>query len=166
MKKVIFIVLTVSALLALNSCEWVNTTVLGNPSKEKIAADLARENALKDSLTRAAQDCAEQLAALQQAQGSANIKTNIKYVADPGQRYHIIVGCFLMEENAAGMMSLLRSNGYQPIEFSFKNGYACISSQAFNNMSDAFDAMSDMLRYNDFCPDDVWVYDTAEQLHR
>jgi len=171
MKKVIFIVLVVSMLLSLNSCEWVNTTVLGNPSKKEIIKKMTEQKAREDSLIRVAEDCARNLAALQSQQPAISSNrgssgSTAVSGTDSDQRYHIIVGCFLMEENADRMMSTLRSFGLYPIEFRFVDGYACISAKSFNSLNDAYNAMTDMLRDSDYCPDDVWVYDIHQNLHQ
>ena len=161
MKKIISIVLGGSLLLSLNSCEWFNTSILGNPSKKEIAEKKAkeREKARADSLARAAELSLNEEKQNQPVTNETKIASNL-------QRYHIIVGCFLKPENAANMMTLLRNKGYQPTEFTFSNGYAGISAQSFSNLADSFNAMYDMLRRDDFCPDDVWIYDITQQLHR
>jgi len=162
MKKITYIVLVSSVLLSLNSCEWVNTTILGNPSKAEIAKKQEAENARKDSLARIEQEN-QRLAAAEKAQRE---EAETRRVAESNQRYHVIVGCFLMEENADRMMVNLTNRGLHPKAFIFKTGYTCISAQSFNNLNDAFNAMTAMLREDSLWPDDVWVYDINEQLHK
>ena len=138
MKKIISIVLGGSLLLSLSSCEWFNTSILGNPSKKEIAEreriEREREKARADSLARIAElnSIVEQPA------------TNETKLASNSQRYHIIVGSFLKQGNAANMMTLLRNKGYQPTEFTFTNGFTCISAQSFSNLADSFNAMYNM----------------------
>lgn len=160
MKKVIYVVLASSLLLSLNGCEWFNTTILGNPSKAEIAKKIQLENERKDSLARVEQEAA---ALTEQQQKSETSGT--KQRAGLNQRYHVIVGCFLMQENADKMMALLTSRGYQPLALAFVTEYTCISAQSFDNLQDAFDAMANMLRDCDFCPDDAWIYDTNDLFH-
>ena len=163
MKRIISIVLGGSLLLSLSSCEWFNTSILGNPSKKEITERIAKEKARADSLARELNDCTTNLAVYQQTTTATTTETKLD--SDP-LHYHVVVGCFLMPENAANMMALLRNRGYQPKEFKFATGYACISAQSFSTLTEAYNAMARMLRHDDFCPDDVWVYDTNQRLHR
>ncbi|MDR0296065.1 MAG: hypothetical protein LBH91_07815 [Prevotellaceae bacterium] len=161
MKKITYIVLISSLLLSLNSCEWVNTTILGNPSKAEIAKKQEAENARIDSLARIEQEN-QRLVAEKVEQEVAEAKQ----VAELNQRYHVIVGCFLMEENADRMMNNLTKRGYSPQAFDFPYGYTCISAQSFGNLNDAYNVMAAMLREDDLWPDDIWLYDINQQLHK
>jgi len=161
MKKVACIIFVGGMLLSLNSCEWVNTTILGNPSKAEIAKKQEAENVRKDSLARIEQEN-QRLA----AEKTQREEAESKRVTASNHRYHVIVGCFLMEENAEKMMTNLTKRGYSPRAFNFSYGYTCISAQSFDNLNDAYNIMTIMLREDDFWPDDVWVYDIDQQLHK
>jgi len=160
MRKFTYIVLAISMLLSLNSCEWVNTTILGNPSKAEIAKKHQEENARKDSLARIEREAA--MAAQRQTQEETKTR---KQETEPGKRFHVIVGCFRVSSNAERMISLLISQGYQPKSFELYNGFNCISVQSFDSLREAYNTMTELLRYSDFCPDDVWVYDINDKLH-
>jgi hypothetical protein len=160
MKKIIHIVLSISLLLSLNSCEWFNTTILGNPSKVEVAKKIQLENARKDSIARVEREAAA--LAAQQAQEEAKNKEEVT----TNQRFHVMVGCFMDPSNAERMKTTLTNKGYKPKAFAFHNGFTCIAAQSFDNMSDAYNLMTEMLRYSDFCPDDVWVYDINSRLHK
>jgi len=162
MRRFTYIVLAVSVLLSLNSCEWVNTTILGNPSKAEIAKKAQEESARKDSLARAEREAA--MAAQQQTQEEA-AKVKPKET-EAGKRFHVIVGCFKVPSNAEKMINLLKSQGYQPKSFVLYNGFDCISVQSFDTLREAYNTMTQLLRYSDFCPDDVWVYDINDKLHQ
>jgi len=61
-------------------------------------------------------------------------------------------------------MKKLSDNGYQPFQFSFKNGLSAISAASYSNKSDA-DVAKNRLRENpEFSGS--WVYDINTGLHR
>lgn len=159
MKKFTSLLLASFLLLSLNSCEWFNTTILGKPSKAEIAMKIQREKIRQDSLKNV-----EALAAAQmQEQEAANA---LQQEAQLNQRYHVMVGCFKVAANADRMMGKLQEKGYHPVSMKFKNGFTCISVQAFADVHAAYNAMQGLMKgNNDFCPDDIWVYDNNQQLH-
>jgi len=163
MRKFAYIVLAASMLLSLNSCEWFNTTILGNPSKAEIAKKAQEENARKDSLVRVEREAAAALAAERAQEQAAQQKQR---TVESGKRFHVMVGCFKVPANAERMISTLTSQGYHPQSFKLFNDFTCISAQAFDSMREAYNAMTELLRFSEFCPDDVWVYDIQYKLHQ
>jgi len=164
MKKFLHIVLACSMLLSLSSCDWFNTTILGKPSKAEIAKRIRIENQRKDSLARVEQHAA----LMRQQQLEAEAAERREGEVQQGQhhmRYHVIIGCFRKNTNAERMMSRLQSQGYHPTSIKFKNGFDCISAQAFSDIHAAFNAMNALMRRSDFAPGDIWVYDTHQRLH-
>lgn len=162
MKKLIYIALSCSMLLSLNSCEWFNTAILGKPSKTEIARQRKAEIARKDSIARADQ------ARLDSINNQRAIDQNAadQLEALNNQRYHVIFGCFRVASNAERMVSLLASNGHSPITLNFANGFSCVSIQSFSDIHTAYNAMNSFMRNTNYCPEDVWVYDSNFGLHR
>ena len=161
MKKLIYIILSCSMLLSLNSCEWFNTAILGKPSKAEIARRIKVENARKDSLAKVEQARLAQLEEERQRQEEAE-----RIEALRNQRYHVVFGCFKVPSNAERMVALLESNGHTPIVLNFANGFSCVSIQSFSDIHTAFNAMNSFMRTTSYCPEDVWVYDSTFGLHR
>ncbi len=161
MKKFLFVILSLSMLLSLNSCDWFNSTILGKPSKAEIAKKIRMENARKDSLANLEQE-ALQLRQQQEAEAAAAAQLE----AERNQRYHVLVGCFKVKSNADRMMAKLSSKGFHPIALEFRSGFTCISAQSFSDIHVAYNAMNALMKNSDFCPGDVWVYDSNQQLHR
>lgn len=159
MKKVVYIVLIAGMSLSLSSCEWFNTKILGNPSKAELVEKARLEKEREDEAKAKAEAEAEV-----EAEAKAKVEAETKKVE--AQRYHVILGCFMMEGNADRMMKKLTNLGYHPKAFNFKSGFTCISIQSFSNLRDAYNTITILLRDADFCPEDVWVYDVNQQLHR
>jgi len=80
-------------------------------------------------------------------------------------RFFVIAGSFKEEANAAKMDGYLVKNGVKPIRLMFKNGYIVVASSAHENANEAYAAMRKLLEL-DFSPEDVWVYDTKQKLHK
>jgi hypothetical protein len=159
MKKLICIILSCGMLLSLNSCEWVNTTILGKPSKVELARRMKMENARKDSIARAEQARLDEINRQKQEEVE-----QVKVFQN--QRYHIIFGCFKVPSNAERMVALLGDSGYTPVILNFTNGFSCVSVQSFSDIHAAFNAMNSFMRTINYCPEDVWVYDSNFGLHR
>jgi hypothetical protein len=148
-------------LLSLNSCDWFNTTILGKPSKAEIAQRIKKENARKDSLAKVEK---ERLAEMERQR--LELEEAARLEAQHNQRYHIIFGCFKVSTNTARMMTFLSDKGYNPLTLNFSNGFSCVSIQSFGDIHSAYNAMNGLMRTTNFCPEDVWVYDSNFGLHR
>ncbi len=79
-------------------------------------------------------------------------------------RYHVILGSFKVDGNAAKFLERLEKDGYTPRAFKFNNGFDLVSVGVYNNYREALKAMNDVLEYEK-CPEDVWVYDINQNLH-
>jgi hypothetical protein len=161
MKKLIYIALSCSMLLSLNSCEWFNTAILGKPSKTEIARRIKLENARKDSIAKAEQARLAEIERQRLEQEEAEREEALR-----NQRYHVIFGCFKVSSNAERMVALLESKGHTPVVLHFANGFSCVSAQSFSDIHTAYNAMNGFMRTANYCPEDVWVYDSHFGLHR
>ena len=161
MKKLTYLVLPLAMMFTLSSCDWFNSSILGKPSKSE--QELARlEQARKDSLDMAAAN----LELKEQAEESVSSEAIVNVVRPlTGDRYHVIIGCFKVMENADNMMTLLEENDYTPQKVYFQNDYTCVSAASSDNVNEMYEVMSKMLQA-DFCPLDIWIYDMTTELHR
>jgi hypothetical protein len=163
MRKISYIILTCSILLSVSSCEWINTSILGNPSKAELARRKTELVARQDSIAKAEQ---VRLDSLQQQQQQQSAKAAESLELLKNQRYHVVFGCFGVPSNAERMTSLLESKGYSPTTFHFINGLSCVSAQSFSDIHSAYNAMENFLRTFQKCPEDIWVYDAHSGLHQ
>lgn len=79
-------------------------------------------------------------------------------------RYYIILGSFKIESNATNFLQLLAEKGYTTQNIKLKNGYDLVSAAGFDNFRAAYNEMQKLLEF-EFCPEDIWIYDTAQDLH-
>ncbi len=163
MKKILYIALPVAMMLTMTSCDWFNSTFLGKPSKAELAKKEAVEKARQDSLDQA--EMVRQMEAQQhELEQRMADETAQKEQAAQGQRYHVVVGCFKVPSNADRMLNLLNSKGYTAHLMKFKNGFSCISAASYADVHTAYNEMYKILKA-DWCPEDVWVYDSNTKLH-
>ncbi len=159
-KLVKFLPALLVAVLLLTGCDFFRALV-GKPTSEDIermkqeAAAKARKQRELDSLNKAR--------ALELER--ARIEAENAYLLDESAgRYHVIIGSFKVENNAARFLERLEKDGYTPRKFKFNNGFDLVSVGVYDNYREALKAMNDVLEY-DRCPEDVWVYDINQNLH-
>ncbi|HPV88671.1 MAG TPA: hypothetical protein PKU85_05615 [Bacteroidales bacterium] len=156
MKKIFPLLIGIILLGSLNSCDWIRS-IFGMPTSEELKQK--QEQMIKDSLDRVAR---EQEAALEQFRLDSLAQIEAQKAAL--KRYHVVMGCFIMDGNAVRMMQKLPQYGYEPVRIEFKNGYSAISAYQTNSLTDAYNRMYKMFAL-DITPHDVWVYDTHQNLH-
>lgn len=175
--------LIIPLLFLLGGCDWVRST-LGMPTSQDL--DKLRYNAMMakaaDSAAAARKDTiavtadslahADSLSSVnqQKTENSANTQASVPSITQPTQkampaRFYVIAGSFKEEANAAKMDGYLVKNGVKPVRLLFKNGYIVVASSAHENANEAYAAMRKLLEL-DFSPEDVWVYDTKQKLHK
>ncbi|NLA15549.1 MAG: hypothetical protein GX877_03315 [Bacteroidales bacterium] len=157
MKKIFPLLIGVMLLGSLNSCDWVRS-VLGMPTSKELKEK--QEQLIKDSIEKAAAE--QEAARLEQLylDSLAQVEAQKKVL----KRYHVVLGSFIMDNNARRMMQSIEKDGYEPIRIEFKNGYSVISAYQTNSLPDAYNRMYKMFTL-DITPYDVWVYDTNQNLH-
>jgi len=156
MKKIFPLLIGIILLGSLNSCDWIRS-IFGMHTSEELKQK--QEQMIKDSLDRVAR---EQEAALEQFRLDSLAQIEAQKAAL--KRYHVVMGCFIMDGNAVRMMQKLPQYGYEPVRIEFKNGYSAISAYQTNSLTDAYNRMYKMFAL-DITPHDVWVYDTHQNLH-
>jgi len=162
MKKILYIVLPVAMLLTMTSCDWFNSTFLGKPTKKELARKQAIEKARQDSLNRL--EMISQMEAEQQDLNRRLAEEEARNEHGEGLRYHVVVGSFKVPSNADRMLNLLTGKGYSAKMMKFKNGFACISAASYADVHTAYNEMYKVLKA-EWCPEDVWVYDSNTRLH-
>ncbi|HPJ82353.1 MAG TPA: hypothetical protein PLG64_00765 [Bacteroidales bacterium] len=156
MKKIFPLLLGIILLGSLNSCDWIRSR-LGMPT----SADLKQkqEQIIKDSLDKVAK---EQEALREQFRLDSLARIEAGRAAL--KRYHVVLGSFIMDNNAKRMIETLTGLGYQPLRLQFRNGYSVISACQSNSLHEAYNMMYKMFSH-DITPYDIWVYDTNQNLH-
>ncbi|HOO42341.1 MAG TPA: hypothetical protein P5167_02585 [Bacteroidales bacterium] len=157
MKKIFPLLIGIILLGSMNSCDWIRAR-LGMPTSEELQQK--KEQIIKDSLEKVARE--QESARLEQLRMDSLAKIEAQKSALT--RYHVVVGSFIMDNNAGRMMQKLPELGYSPVRIEFKNGYSVISAYQTNSLSDAYNKMYKMFSL-DITPYDVWVYDTNQNLH-
>lgn len=157
MKKIFPLLIGIMLLGSLNSCDWIRSR-LGMPTSEELKQK--QEQITKDSLEKAAKE--QEAAQLEQLR--LDSLALIEAQRSALKRYHVVLGSFIMDNNAERMMRTLPQIGYEPVRLQFKNGYSVISAYQTNSLPDAYNRMYKMFAL-DITPHDAWVYDTQQNLH-
>lgn len=79
-------------------------------------------------------------------------------------RFYVVLGSFKVQGNAEKMHAFLEKNNYTPKTIKFKNGFELVSAASTNNLQEALRILDELLS-QEYCPDDVWVYDVKQGLH-
>lgn len=165
--------LIIPLLFLLGGCDWVRST-LGMPTSQDLAklrndamlaAAANSAAAQKDTIAVTADSLATGDTLSGAPQPVTTPVTAVVPSATSAARFYVIAGSFKEEANAAKMDGYLVKNGVKPIRLMFKNGYIVVASSAHENANEAYAAMRKLLEL-DFSPEDVWVYDTKQKLHK
>lgn len=157
MKKIFPLLVGIMLLGSLNSCDWVRSK-LGMPTSKELREK--QEQLIKDSLEKV--EAEKEAARLEQLR--LDSLEQIEAQKKALKRYHVVLGSFIMDNNAARMVQSIEKEGYTPVKISFKNGYSVISAYQTDVLHDAYNRMYKMFAL-DITPYDVWVYDTKQNLH-
>ncbi len=148
--------------MLLTGCDFVRS-IVGKPTSkdiEKMKLEVAEQQRLKKQ-----QDSIAKAQALQLEQEKAAAAAR-KYLLDESAgKFHVIMGSYRVPENARGMFAMLEKNGYTPRYVLFNNGFSAVSIAGYDNYQEALKAMYEAMELP-YCPEDVWVYGVAQNLHR
>lgn len=170
MRAIKFLIIVVAATLTVTSCDWVRAK-LGMPTSADLneaqrayqESEAARR--ISDSIAQAKRDSTARVAdSLSTAQESQKDLATKKFDPNAAKRFHVIVGSFKDHSNTARFVKKLEAQGYTPVVFNFKNGFEALSASSFDNISSAFNQMYKLMD-DGYAPEDVWVYDTKQNLH-
>ena len=142
---------------ALCGCDMVRS-IMGRPT----SADIERMKAEKLALEK--QKAAERDSIERAAADSVALATAAKASDILNCRYYVVAGAFLVPENADKYTERLRKSGYEVTRFKFKNGFSAVALFGSDDMASARKQMNTFME-GPLAAWDVWVYDTAEQLH-
>lgn len=115
---------------------------------------------LRDSLDKVAR--AQEDSLLKQARLDSLEQINAQ---NKTKRFHVVMGSFIMDNNAQRMMKTLTTYGFTPQRLEFANGYAVISAFQTDDLSQAYKRMNELFDL-DITPHDIWIYDTNQNLHK
>lgn len=160
--KLVSVIVIAATLFTVTGCDFFRSLV-GKPTSKDIermkieAAEQQRLKKQQDSIVKA------QAVQLEQEKAAAAAK---KYLLDESAgKFHVIMGSYRIPENAQKMFATLEKNGYAPRYVLFSNGFSAVSIAGYDNYHDALKAMRDAMELP-YCPEDVWVYGVAQNLHR
>lgn len=159
------LIILLATVLTVTGCDWLRSQLgmatsqeLEELKMERIREETAQRE--KDSLEKVVADSLAMTAdsiETEKEPGSASL--------DETKRFHVILGSFKVHSNSERMAENLRKKGYEPVVFSFYNGFEAVSVCSYDNVTSAFNAMYRLLDEG-FGPDDIWVYDIRQNLHK
>ncbi len=157
MKKFCPLLIGLLLLGSLNSCDWIRSR-LGMPTSDELK--LRQSLMLRDSLDKVAR--AREDSILEQTR-----LDSLERIVDQNKtkRYHVVMGSFIMDNNAQRMMKTLTTYGFTPLKIEFANGYAVISAFQTDDLSQACKRMNELFDL-DITPHDIWIYDINQNLHK
>ncbi len=165
MRTAKYLLTLTAAILIVTGCDWVRSQ-LGMTTSEEMEA-LRREQ-IRQQQERRINDSIAQVRAdsLQSAVADSLAREAEKGrpLFDSQNRFHVILGSFRVYSNSERMVESLKSKGYKPVAMDFKNGFRVVSVKSFGSINAAFNEMYKLLDA-DIGPDDIWVYDTRQNLH-
>lgn len=149
----LFTLVLVSA-MSLSSCDWVRSR-LGMPTSAQISQMRVERQKAEEEQQRLQEE------QRQMEEQKLLAETKLPEV----HRYHVIFGCFLVEDNAVRMMARLSNSGFTPMEMRFRNGFSAISAASYDDYAEAYRDMCRFLERVPYAPYDIWIYDLNQNLH-
>jgi hypothetical protein len=159
------LIILLAAVLVVTGCDWLRSQLGMATSQEleELKTERIREEAeqrVKDSLEKVIADSLAMVADSLEAQEAGKNAS-----LDETKRFHVILGSFKVHSNSERMAENLKKKGYEPVVFSFYNGFEAVSVCSYDHVTPAFNAMYRLLDEG-FGPDDIWVYDIRQNLHK
>lgn len=177
MKNLKFIIILLVTVFTLSGCDWLRSKLGMATSSDleslRVAAERrAQEQKMMDSVRAAstanlpaAADSVNDAVSNTQDETMKPTTANTKPTASATtKRFYIIAGSFKDEANARAMYDNLVAKQYTPYVLKFKNGFTAVAVDAFDDFQAAIDRRSKILD-KDFASEDVWIYDSNQQLH-
>ena len=167
MRKLKIITLLFSMAVLLSGCDFFRSMLNKPTSKDiekmRIEAEQARKVA-EEARFRAAEQDAIALAEAQRKLALEAEAEKMKQERLPKERYYLIYGSFRVESNAEKLYEQAKGMELSPVRIKFKNGFDLVAFEAFDNLHEAYSRMNFWLS-QEGTPDDIWVYDTYQNLH-
>ena len=157
MKYATLFLVAMFTLLSITGCDWTRKQLGMETTEDIIAKKLALEKSkiemqTRDSLDRVYRDSLN------------NLKTSIEEVdakgtINSGDNYHLVVGSFMVYDNATKLVEYLKQNGYSnAFYFDLGNGYRSVSAASYPTVHVAYSEMFKILDKYLKGVNDVWVY--------
>ena len=163
MKKLKVITLLFVIAVLLSGCDFFRSMLNKPTSKdiEKMRIEEAQARKVAEETRRKAAE--QEAIALAEAQRKLE-EEKMKQDRLPKERYYLVYGSFRVESNAEKLYEQAKGMGLSPVRIKFKNGFDLVAFEAFDNIHEAYDRMNFWLS-KEGTPDDIWVYDTHQNLH-
>ncbi|MCK9625192.1 MAG: SPOR domain-containing protein [Bacteroidales bacterium] len=168
MKTTKFLVVLFITMTLLSGCDFFRS-LLGKPTSEDLELIAyqkeAAANAKADSINNINNNIIEVDTLIADNERVVESKSIVKQPSsDFNYRYYVVVGSFKNYANAERFSEILLKKNYDVKNFKFKNGYNMVSIFGSIDYYEAHKKLSEIME-SEICPDDIWIYDTAQQLH-
>ncbi|MFA5325738.1 MAG: SPOR domain-containing protein [Bacteroidales bacterium] len=168
MKTTRFLVVLLVTMMIISGCDFFRS-LLGKPTSEDLELiAYQKEVAAKakaDSINNINDNIIKVDTLIADNEKVVESKSIVKQPSsDFNYRYYVIVGSFKNYANAERFSKILLKKNYDVKNFKFKNGYNMVSILGSVDYHEANKKLNEMLE-SEICSDDIWIYDTAQQLH-
>jgi hypothetical protein len=150
MKRVLIASLVI--LLVVPSCKFIKTKILSKNKVDTLSSVIDTMSQAEQVDSSILQDMAAQ--AQQETQAPADVVEN-RTVPSSNAGYYMIVGCFMVPENASKYAEKIRSMGYEGEIISGNGGFQMVTARSYDNYRASI-AEIDQLR-SAITPN-AWVY--------
>lgn len=157
MKSLKFVSMLLVAAVMLTGCDFFRS-IMGKPTSKDL--ERMKIEAQRQAEAKRKQDSID----MAKAQEAARIAAAEAEARMLKERYYVVVGSFKVPGNADRLFEVIRKNGYGIRIIPMKNGFSMVAAASTDNYREALKIMSDVKEFV-FCPEDVWVYDSAQGLH-
>ncbi len=159
MKTIRTAVILMMLAFSLTSCDFFRSLV-GKPTSAEL------EQMRMEVLKKAERErfVADSIKAAEEAARMASQSAELPMVAEGDPRFHVIVGCFKIQDNANNLRQILTKDGYSPKKIVFKSGYDAVSLFQSDDFEQAMRALWNF-KESPYCPEDIWIYDMKNKLH-
>ena len=144
-------------LLSITGCDWTRRQLGMETTQDLITKKIAHEKmaleaTVRDSLERVYRD------SLTNLKISAGIIDANGAIVN-GDNYHLVVGSFLIYDNATKLVEYLKQNGYpNAFYFDLGNQYRSVSAVSYATVTEAYSERYKILNKYLKGIDDVWIY--------
>jgi hypothetical protein len=164
MKTTKFLVVLLVTMTLLSGCDFFRS-LLGKPTSEDLELIAYQKEAAAKAKADSINNIIKADTLIADNEKAVESKSIVKQPSsDFNYRYYVIVGSFKNYANAERFSEILLKKNYDVKNFKFKNGYNMVSIFGSIDYYEAHKKLNEIME-SEICPDDIWIYDTAQQLH-
>ena len=164
MKTTRFLVVLLVTMTLLSGCDFFRS-LLGKPTSEDLELIAYQKEAAAKAKADSINNIIKADTLIADNEKAVESKSIVKQPSsDFNYRYYVIVGSFKNYANAERFSEILLKKNYDVKNFKFKNGYNMVSIFGSIDYYEAHKKLNEIME-SEICPDDIWIYDTAQQLH-